>query len=236
MQETVKALRALQELDHEIYRLRAELRRLPQERKTRRAQIDASIAKQNETKKRATELRTKIKEIEDNTTIQRQRMRKVEHEAANSRGDVALLAAFQHQVRTLKRDISVAEEEGLTYLEEATGVEAEVARMQAEIDAAEKVYAEFSKNVDNELKLATQKLAELETQRKTRMPAAIQPESLSLYDRLLVSREGVALAELESRICQACYMEVPVNLYVRVARGTELVQCPSCHRIFYVRD
>lgn len=236
MQETVKALRALQELDHEIYRLRAELKRLPAERKARRGQIDAAIARLGESKKRAHEIRTKIKEIDDATTIQRQRVRKVEHEAANSRGDVALQAAFQHQVRTLKRDIGTAEEEGLTLLEEVGGVDTEIARMQGEVDEAEKVYAEFSKNIDAELATATRKLGELESQRKTRMPAALQPESLSLYDRLLVSREGIALAELESRICQACYMEVPVNLYVRVARGTELVQCPSCHRIFYVRD
>ena len=236
MQETVKALRALQEIDHEIYRLRAELRRLPLERKTRRAQIDAAIAKRDEVKKRAGELRVKIKEIDDATTMQRQRVRKVEHEAAHSRGDVALLAAFQHQVRTLKREIGTAEEEGLALLEESGGVDTEVARQQAEIDAAEKIFVEFSSNVDAELAAAARKLAELEMQRKTRMPATIQPESLSLYDRLLVSREGIALAELESRICQACYMEVPVNLYVRVARGTELVQCPSCHRIFYVRD
>jgi predicted nucleic acid-binding Zn-ribbon protein len=29
-------------------------------------------------------------------------------------------------------------------------------------------------------------------------------------------------------------MEVPVNLVVRVQRGTELVQCPSCDRILFL--
>ena len=40
MQETIKALRALQELDHEIYRLRDELRRLPEERRARPSSIN----------------------------------------------------------------------------------------------------------------------------------------------------------------------------------------------------
>ena len=44
-----------------------------------------------------------------------------------------------------------------------------------------------------------------------------------------------ALAELDGKICQACHMEVPSNLYVKVARGTVLAQCPSCDRIFYIR-
>ena len=59
---------------------------------------------------------------------------------------------------------------------------------------------------------------------------------LQLYERLLQAREGVALAELEGKICQGCFMEVPSNLYVTVARGTKLAQCPSCDRIFYIRD
>ena len=89
MQETIKALLALQELDTEIYRLRDELRRLPDERAVRRAQIDALIARKDQTSKRGLDLRIKVKEIEDLTTIQRQRQRKVEHEAANSRGDMS---------------------------------------------------------------------------------------------------------------------------------------------------
>jgi uncharacterized protein len=236
MQDTIKALRALQELDQEIYRCRDELKRLPEERAGRRAQIDVLIAKKDEAQRRALDARVKIKEIEDLTTIQRQRQRKVEHEAANSRSDKALLAAYQHQIRTLKKDISQAEEEGLALVSDAEAVEGEVVKIKNEIEQAEKLFAEFDANVKQELAVARTKLAELEKQRATRMSPNIEPESFALYEKLLASREGVALAELESRICQACYMEVPVNLYVRVARGTQVVQCPSCDRIFFIRD
>jgi predicted nucleic acid-binding Zn-ribbon protein len=236
MQDTIKALRALQELDQEIYRLRDELRRLPEERGQRRGQIDNLIARKEETRKKGLDLRVKIKEIEDLTTIQRQRVRKVEHESATSRGDMALIAAFQHQVRTLKKDINQAEEEALTMMAEAETVEAEVKKFEAEIEQAEAVYAEFAKNVEGEIAVARRHLDELERQRATRMSPGIEPDSFALYEKLLSKREGVALAELEQRICQACFIQVPVNLYVRVARGNALVQCPSCDRIFYVRD
>jgi predicted nucleic acid-binding Zn-ribbon protein len=29
-------------------------------------------------------------------------------------------------------------------------------------------------------------------------------------------------------------MEVPTNMVVRVSRGADLVQCPSCDRILYI--
>jgi predicted nucleic acid-binding Zn-ribbon protein len=235
MHDTLRALQALQELDQEIFKLKEELRLLPDERAKRRAQIDRFIAARDDVDRRHLELRTRIKEIEDMTTQQRQRMRKVEGEAASSRGDMALLAAYQHQIRTLKKDISVAEEEGLQLVEESDGNEAELKRLNEQIEAAEKIFGEHSGNVDSEMKAAAAKLAELEAERAKRLTGDVDAESLTLYERLLAAREGVALAELENRICQRCYMEVPSNLYVRVARGTALAQCPSCDRIFYIR-
>lgn len=235
MQQTIAALLALQELDTEIYRLRDELRRLPEERASRRAQIDAMIARKDETAGRARANRLKIKEIEDLTTIQRQRMRKVEHESTQAKVDVALLAAYQHQVKSLKREISQAEEEGLALVSDADAVEAEAKRMQGEIEQAETVFAEFAQNVERELAAARAKLGELEARRKQRLSPDVDREAFTLYERLLTSREGIALAQLDSRICQQCYMELPVNMYVRVAKGDRVVQCPSCDRILYVQ-
>lgn len=236
MQQTLRALRALQELDAQIFRLREELRRLPEERARRRAQIDQLGARRAETETRARELAVRIREIEDMTTLQRQRMRKVEGEAANSRGDMALMAAFQHQARTLKRDISIAEEEGLSLVEQSELLKTAIATLTAEVAEAESVHAEFSANVEREMQVAQEQLDRLVTERKKRLSDDVDKESLTLYERLLAAREGVALAELEGKICQGCFMEVPSNLYVKVARGTTLAQCPSCDRIFYIRD
>lgn len=234
MQDTIHALLALQELDTEIYRLKDELRRLPEERATRRAQIDALIARREDTNRRMLELKVKIKELEDIATISRQRIRKVEHESSQARADVALQAAYQHQIKSLKKDISLAEEETLAHMGDVETLQAEIGRFQTEIAAAEQVFAEFSRNVESETAAARRKLEGLLAQRKTRLSPDLEPESFQLYERLLQTREGVALAALEDRICQACYIQVPVNLYVRVARGNAVIQCPSCDRIFYV--
>jgi predicted nucleic acid-binding Zn-ribbon protein len=49
----------------------------------------------------------------------------------------------------------------------------------------------------------------------------------------LKTREGEALAELSSGICQGCFVNIPRNTVVRLARGAELVTCPSCDRILF---
>jgi predicted nucleic acid-binding Zn-ribbon protein len=234
MQAVLQALLSLQEIDRDIYRAQSELRRLPAERAARKAELDKRLARVDEMRERAKALRVRVKEIEDLTTIQRQRIRKVENEAAGSRGDVALQAAFQHQVRTLKREVSTAEEEGLTLVEQVETLEKECAVQTAAFEEEQKVFAEYSANIERETREAQAKLAELSALRKQRMAADIPTEALALYTRILSSREGVATAELDGRICQACFMEIPVNLVVRVQRGTELVQCPSCDRILFL--
>jgi len=233
MQATLQALLNLQEIDRDIFRTQAELKRLPAERQVKKAEFEKRVARLSEIKTEAKQLRVRIKEIEDQTTTQRQRVRKVENEAAGSRQDMALLVAYQHEIRTLKRDIGSSEEEGLQLVEKVETIESQAAALQREIEAEQKVFLEFSSNVEREIANAQKKLATLESERKKRQSSEIPPESLALYTRLLAAREGVALAELDGRICQGCFMEMPTNLCVRVARATELVQCPSCDRILY---
>jgi predicted nucleic acid-binding Zn-ribbon protein len=233
MQETLQALLNLQEIDREIFRTQAELKRLPTERQARRGEFEKRIARLAEIKTEGKVLRVRIKEIEDATTTQRQRVRKVENEAASSRQDMALLAAYQHEIRSLKREIGNSEEEGLQLVERVEGIEAQAAALQSEIEAEQKIFQEFSSNVEREFAVAQNKLSTLEAERKKRLSKEIPPESLAIYTRLLAAREGVALAELDGRVCQGCFMEMPTNLCVRVARATELVQCPSCDRILF---
>ena len=234
MQAVLQALLALQEIDKDIFRTQRELKRLPAERSARKGEIDKKAAKLAEMRERTKAVRVRIKEIEDLTTTQRQRMRKVENEAMASRSDVALLAAFQHEIRNLKREIGTGEEEGLRLVEEVEGQEKEAATLATAIEGDQKIFEEFSKNVARETAAAEAKLKELQALRKQRMAADIPGEAMALYTKILASREGVATAELDGRICQACYMEIPVNLVVRVQRGTELVQCPSCDRILFL--
>lgn len=233
MQETLSALLQLQELDRDIFRTQAELKRLPAERAARRADIDKRIGRRNELKAEAKQLRVRIKEIEDVSTQHRQRVRKLENEAAGSRQDMALLVAYQHEIRTLKREIGTAEEEGVQLLEKAEGLDAQAAAIDTEIAAHEKVFEEFAANIARETATAQKKLDDLQARRKARMSDRIPPEALATYTRLLAAREGVALAALDGRTCQGCYMEIPTNMVVRVNRGTELVPCPSCDRILY---
>jgi predicted nucleic acid-binding Zn-ribbon protein len=234
MQPLLQALLHLQEVDRDVFRVQAELKRLPAERAARRAEVDKKLARLAELKNEAKKVRVRIKEIEDATTVARQRVRKVETEAASSRQDMALLVAYQHEIRTLKRDIGNSEEEGLQLVDSAGALDAQAAALAKEIEGEEKLFAEFAANVERETADARARLdALLADRERRRAGGSIPPEPLAVYQRLLQAREGVAMALLDGRVCQMCFIAMPTNLVVRVARGTEVVQCPSCDRILY---
>jgi predicted nucleic acid-binding Zn-ribbon protein len=234
MKAVLQALLDLQTVDRELFKVQAELKRLPQERAARRADIDKHRARLAELHAQSKAARVRIKEYEDHATQQRQRARKLENDAANSRADMALLAHFQHEIKNLKREVNNAEELGLALLEQVEMIDREAAALQARVDDEEKVFAELSANVEREIAEAQTRERTLSGELKQRLGAnTIPAEALSTYTRLIAARNGMPLAVLDGRTCQACYIEIPTNLVVRVSRGSELVQCPSCDRILH---
>lgn len=236
MRQTLSILRDLQELDTEIWRLRREQQRIPDERSRRRAGLDAKRQRLIELDAEIRHQRAVVKEIEDATTQNRQRLRKLEHESANSRADQALLAAYGHEMRNLRRDISDSEEEGLREVEKADAKQKERDALAAAIEAEEADFAVLDEALTKEEAEVAGKLEGLLAERKRRMGSGVPPDVLVQYEKLLDARDGVALALLDGRTCQGCFIAVPTNIYVRLSRGREVVACPNCQRILYLPD
>ncbi len=233
VRQTLQWLLELQELDKDLFQVRDELKRLPAERHRRQASIEVHRTKLAEIDKKLFDTRLRIKEIEDMTSGQRQRLRKLENEAAATT-DTALLVAFQHEIRTLRRDIGEADEEGIALVMEAERFTKERSELQAAIAAEQKIFEEYSANIAAEIHRAESRCEGLSQERRKRMKGALAPDVLTHYEKLLEAREGLAMALLDGLVCQGCYVSVPNNVYVRLARASEIVHCPSCGRILYL--
>ncbi|HJO26495.1 MAG TPA: C4-type zinc ribbon domain-containing protein [Planctomycetota bacterium] len=235
MHDTVKALKGLQAIDRDLYAVQRELKRLPAELQARETSLRTQQAEIDSRRVVLRDLQTRIREIEDHTTLQRQRQRKVEAEAMKSRGDVAMIAAFQHQARTLKHEIAEEEDEGLILVGQAEEQESAVVELEARLAAESATFTELRKNIAIELEDAKVREAALLERRRGCCSKDVDAVSLRLYERLLEARQGDALAELDGKVCQSCFMELRPNQLVQLAQGRTLVQCPNCDRIVVPR-
>ena len=235
MNQTLQALLSLQDTDRQIYRVRAELQRLPEELRARHTKLSDMVTLAHKCRAASQHLRSQVKEIEDSVTVQRIRQRKLEKECNSEGVDAALLAAYQHEIRTVKYTVSDAEDEGLALLAQADEKQAQAEEVEATVIAERPDFDALSEAVRTEMAEAAARLEALDAQRISLQSDTIPDAQLTLYKGLLERRQGEALAELDELVCQCCFVKIPRNLYVRLARGVDLVQCPSCTRILYTR-
>lgn len=233
MLNVVKALRSLQEIDRDLYRVRDELRRLPAERERREAELGVLQARIDAEQEAVNQLHLRAKELEDTATIQRQRIRKLEKESMEQR-DVSVIEACRYEARSLKRQVEESERATIEMMERMESTRANIEKQTAALAAERTVFEEFCQNVETELADAQGRHDELAGRRESQLGGDLPRETLSLYDRLIEARGGEAMALLDGGVCQGCYMSVPPNLVVRLARAREVTQCPSCDRILYL--
>lgn len=233
MNPVLSALLTLQEVDRDIFKVESELERLPKELAARTEALAQRRAGLEAQKKEVAELRASIKEIEHTTVGLRQRLKKLETESMSGSADASLIASYQHEMRNIKRNISQAEDDGLKRVGRAEVMDTEITELEASLADEDSTFEEFKENVAQETAAAEQRLAELRARRESRSSDGIPRGDLETYQGLLKTREGEALAELGDGLCEGCFVNLPKNIVVRLARGTELVQCPSCDRILY---
>jgi uncharacterized protein len=83
----------------------------------------------------------------------------------------------------------------------------------------------------NEARGLLRQLAQLKKEIETHR-AEIDPAHLQQYDRLRVSKGGLAVVEIRQRICQGCRVALTTVQEQRL-RGDALVMCSSCGRIIH---
>lgn len=233
MNSTLQALLELQNVDRQVFKVERELITLPEELARREATLAARRARIEDLKREVHETRTQMKEIEHVTTGRRQHQRKLESATATGKADAALIASYEHEIRNTKRTIADAENDVLRMMIQIEELEREIATQSATFAEEERVFEEFSENVRKESAEAEKLRKELLAKRSKISSDGIPTGQLEMYRGLLKTREGEALAELSSGICQGCFVNIPKNTVVRLARGSELVTCPSCDRILF---
>lgn len=133
------------------------------------------------------------------------------------------------EVESLRRRKSGMEDEVLELLDERERLEAEVAVARSELEAAAAKEGELEAIVGSAWKTIDAEIARKESRKESIVPL-IEPDLLDLYEKLRVTKEGVAVGRLADGVCGGCHLTLSAAEQLEVVRD-DPPRCLHCRRI-----
>lgn len=232
MLDEIRALLVLQDRDRRLLRLDEDLQKLPRDEERARKQLagDEAALKKAHDALMAAELIVKKHEMDAQTrrtTVTRLKLQQFETRKNEE------FQALAHEIARYEKDVDQLETTELESMEE-------VDRLRAEQAQAEAALAKTRVLVDEDLAKIAERGERIRAERaelvaeRARAAAEAPEDLLPLYDRLMKSKNGMALAPLAEGKCQGCHMKLIPSTVVAVQGGKELTRCEDCGRILYI--
>jgi predicted nucleic acid-binding Zn-ribbon protein len=141
------------------------------------------------------------------------------------------LASLQQEEKSLETQRERLEEETLQVMERVEAVTADLAALNIELKGMEEGWRNQQKELSAEIGRLKESISELKGKRKMAL-AGIDAGTLDYYNRLK-KQKGWAVAKIEQGTCRSCRISLSTAELQR-ARGDQLVECNSCHRILFL--
>ncbi len=231
MNEDITQLVAIQAIDLEIDKIdsavKAEQTRLD-ERISALAKRETTI---NDLQGKITafemENRTLEDEVADKMSHVRERQSKM-MQVQTGREQTALLK----EIEDAKKNVKENEEKMITLMEDTEKLKAQSEEEQNLLKGEKKLVAEETENVRGNIeKINKGKKAKVAD--RSRQAKKIKNNTLRKYNTLRDRRNGLAVVNVVSGVCQGCFMAIPPQKFNMLLRGDVMFDCPTCQRIMY---
>jgi len=233
MHPAIPRLLDLQNVDHRIAALRAEMDSFPKrilEADTKLSGARAAVAAAKEANAKDVAER---KKLEFDVTQWKDRARKYRDQSGAVKTNEAY-KALQHEIANAEAEVAKAEDHQLEVM--MTGEEAErrVKHAEANLREDEQAINAEKKRIQS---LNTEKKKGLEVllAERERTIAPVPQDMRDLYERIAKRHHGTALAEARDGKCRGCGMRVLPHILqlLRQDANEEIFRCESCGLILY---
>lgn len=231
MRDQLEVLAELQGIDREVRRRQATRTDLVTEKQKWEGDIAEKTAAvtmlREQWQEKDTLRRTKEQNAQDATrkaTDKRMRMSQVKN--------VKELQALQREISQIKESNSILEEEILEVMSEVEEQESVLKQQQEELKTLEDQWNERKQGLDVEITEEDERMAETSKVREA-TAARLDGDLVGRYELIFSRRDGTAVVSVSAGICEACYMNIPPQLWNEVLRSERVNLCPNCQRILY---
>lgn len=231
MQEQIRLLVELQKVDAVIGEMQRKREETPRHLAGLRTALDAMKADSEQFNAELEELRKDRRTKEGLLQMEIERI----HKSEGRLKDIKTQKEYQALVKEVEqgKKLNASREEDILKLISDIEEREKVASEKAEaIRVKEEEYAKEKELLEGELARID---AEFDGKKREweGIARTIKPNILKMYQKVFVRRNATTVVPVKNGACTGCHMGLPPQLYNQVQKGTEMHQCPSCHRILY---
>ncbi len=234
MLDEVRSLLVLQDRDRRLMALRKELAGLPQEEARTRAKLAGDEAR---TKQAHDELKTAelaVKKIEMDVETRRNTIKRLQVQQFETKKNDEY-NALGHEIIRYQKDVDDLETKELEAMEVVDSFKEKYELANAALKKSKSFVEEDLLALQKRHEVSQGKLSELEEERETLM-APVSEDLLPMYEKLMRSKDGLAIASLRAGKCTGCHMKVISSTVIAVQQEKNVTQCENCGRILAVDE
>lgn len=231
MQVELEQLLILQDRAQKTRQVAAELRSLPQERKSLETQVAAASAHLEAVKDRARRLEMEKKKLELDVGTRSESIARLKTQQYETRKNDEF-SAMGREIERYQKEINALEDQELELMEQADVLKAQIVVEEKQTATTKASIA--GQIADLEAKQGTlgRRLEDLKKEQED-LAGKVEEDLLDRFNRLFTSKGDAAVVALEHDVCTGCHMKVTTATAVRVKGGREIVSCEQCGRILY---
>jgi predicted nucleic acid-binding Zn-ribbon protein len=228
----IEGLLVLQDRDRRIATLAAQLEKLPIDEARAKSRLKSDTEAVETARQAILANEVAIKKVEldvetRKTTITRLRTQQFETRKNDE------YTALGHEIERYGKDVDSFETKELELMEIGDA-------LKAKLKTADDALTKTKRLVDEDLRAITERFknieADLEETRaeRQRLAATADAEILHLYERLLKTKNGVAVAPVSHGQCGGCHVRLIPATLIKTQSDKEIAQCENCARILYI--
>ncbi|MDA8165111.1 MAG: C4-type zinc ribbon domain-containing protein [Desulfobacteraceae bacterium] len=231
MRQDIATLVELQQIDHQIAKIEAQIAGGYAEIEKSGLEIAegrAAIAQLQE-KIEASEARRRELEagVEDELARIKERQTKLMNVQTNREYQSLL-----KEIEDGKKNNKQREEELVLLLEQVESLRAKLTEETNVCEAKDKLLGEAQARADQQAAELNDKKGKIAKVRDEKA-GEVAPTLLRKYEMLRQRRNGTAIAPVLNGVCRGCNMNIPPQLYIELQKAQQLLSCPTCNRLMF---
>lgn len=145
------------------------------------------------------------------------------------------ISALGNEVLMLNEERGELEEKLILEMDDLSSLEKRLALMKSE-------FSDLEKQTDDNKGESEEKIASyvrLESENREKFNDKIDDLSKNYKSRfinLLESKDGMAIAPIESKTCEGCKVKIPEQVISDAASGIKIYNCTNCGKFIYIKE